>query len=83
MSKLACTLALTIALASASTTFAFAAAPSMRALSQGSAIDRCRDELFPQGGVDDHHKRPQIEACVQRVEHGQQATTYEGGRSYY
>jgi hypothetical protein len=57
------------ALIAMSSTAAFAA-PPRAAVTQGRAIDECRQALFRDGGLDDHHKRPEVRACVERVEHG-------------
>ena len=64
---------ITIAAALALATFAtgaFAATRNGVPVSQGAAYDQCHQQLYPQGGADDHHKGPVIRACVERVMHG-------------
>jgi hypothetical protein len=42
------------------------------AYAQGEAINLCRAQEDPMGGMrDDHHERLATEACVQRLFHGQ------------
>jgi hypothetical protein len=77
MTKSSVVLAALLVLASALPNVAFAAITSSRtALSQGEAIDRCRDQENPQGGMNDHHARPGRVACVQRLMHASQSTSY-------
>ena len=70
MTRLTTTLAALFVLSASSAAFA---APRYHMMTQGDAYNICRDELYPEGGFDDHHKGPEIRACVNRVEHGGRA----------
>lgn len=77
MTKSSVVLAAVLVLASALPNVAFAAITSSRtAISQGEAINICRAQEDPQGAMNDHHARPARVACVQRLMHASQSTSY-------
>jgi len=66
MTKISAALAAFLVLASASSNVAFAASPdSTSAFIRGQVVDRCR--VLEHAGMDNHHARLAVDACVQRL----------------
>jgi hypothetical protein len=73
MMKASLILASVLVLASAASNVAFAAMQNSRTpITQGEAINECRAQEEP--ALNDHHARPVIDACVQRLTHVNQSS---------
>jgi len=78
MTKLSVALAVLLVLGSAMSNVAFAATNgSQSAVPRGQAVNECRANENPSGN--DHHARLAVDACVQRLMAGAQATTNQPG----